>query len=455
MMQDLGLDELAAILQAEQQGETSQRIASVAIDTRQLHQGSLFVALPGQRVDGHQFLGQASRQKAAAALVQRWQPEALPQLKVLSPRLALGQLAAWNRRQFKQPLVAVTGNSGKTTVKEMLAALLSAHFGQVLATRGNLNNDLGVPLTLLKLQPVHRAAVIELGANHVGEIDYLAGLAQPDLGIITNVTGAHLGEFGSMEAIARTKGELLDHLSPQGCAILNADDPFYADWRQRARCSVLSFGIGRGEVRAEAVQLDALGNPSFSAVTPWGQVDMQLQLPGRHTVANALAAMAVAGHLGVPLAVQARALSCLQPVPGRLHRINAWGDALLLDDSYNASPGAVKSAIDLLSLLPGKRFLALGALGELGEAADRIHRELGEYARQKQIDGLFALAGKAALAAESFGSGGEVAADHAALADRLRPLMDARTCLLVKGSRSAGMDRLVRLLRKDTTAAAG
>lgn len=454
MMQALTLQQLASCLQAELRGTTAQQVIRVDLDSRQLHAGSLFAALRGQRVDGHHFLDAAARKCATAALVEDWQPSRLPQLRVPSVAAALGRLAGWNRGQFSQPLVAVTGNSGKTTVKEMLAAVLSAHCGQVLATRGNMNNELGVPLTLLKLQPVHQAAVIELGANHLGEIDYLAGLARPDIGVITNVTGAHLGEFGSMEAIALAKGELLQHVSPKGCAILNAEDVFFEFWQQRAVCPVLSFGLHRGEVRAEAIRLDHFGNPSFTAVTPWGSQEVVLNLPGQHNIGNALAVMAAAGQLGVPLWLQARVLSQLQPVPGRLHRINAWGGALLLDDSYNASPGAVKSAIDVLAALPGKRLLALGSLAELGEATDAIHRELGWYAREQRLDGLFVLEGKASLAAEAFGAGALIAATHAELADLLRPQLNRQTCLLVKGSRSAGMDKLVNLLKAEAGVAA-
>ncbi|SFX03051.1 UDP-N-acetylmuramoyl-tripeptide--D-alanyl-D-alanine ligase [Marinospirillum alkaliphilum] len=446
MMQALSLQQLATLLDARLQGDSSQRINHLTFDSRQVQPGSLFVALPGARTDGHRFIPAVRRGKASAALVEHWQADPLPQLKVVSPRRAMGQLAAWNRQLFSGPVVGVTGNSGKTTVKEMLAAVLRAHFGQVLATAGNLNNDLGMPLTLLKLQPVHRAAVLELGANHVGEIDYLAAIARPDIGIITNVTGAHLGEFGSMEAIASAKGELLAHLEPSGCAVLNAEDHFFDFWQRQVCGEFLSFGLQQGDVRAETISLDRFGNPSFEAITPWGRQLVSLQLPGRHNVMNALAVMAAAGRLGVPLATQAVALNALQPVSGRLHRINTWGGALLLDDSYNASPGAVRSAIDVLAELPGKRLLALGALAELGEATERIHRELGDYARQRGLDGFYTLSGTAALAAEAYGPDAVIADDHAALAELLKPVLDADTCLLVKGSRSSAMDKLVALL---------
>lgn len=449
MMYPLTLQQLATCVGGEIQASTNQKISSVVIDARQVTAGALFVALAGQKVDGHSFLDQAHSHQASAALVEEWQTSPLAQIKVPSSVAALGALAGYNRQLFKAPLIAVTGNSGKTSVKEMLAAMLTAHFKQVLATEGNLNNELGVPLTLLRLQPHHAAAVVELGANHLQEIDYLASLAKPDVGIITNVTGAHLGEFGSLQAIAQAKAELFAQVKADACVVLNADDAFYDFWCQQAQAvnKIISFGFNQADVTANNVQLDKLGNACFMAVTPWGEQAIDLPLPGKHNVANALAAIAAAGHLGVPLAVQAEALHKLQPVPGRLHRVNAWGGALLLDDSYNASPDAVKSAIDLLAALPAsKKILALGSLAELGAATDAIHIELGEYARQQGLNGLFALEGKASLAAKAFGEGGKVAASHQALAELLKPELDANTCLLVKGSRSAAMDKLVVLL---------
>ncbi|HKM15453.1 MAG TPA: UDP-N-acetylmuramoyl-tripeptide--D-alanyl-D-alanine ligase [Marinospirillum sp.] len=451
MMHPLTLQQLATCVGGTVQGQTSVLVQRVTLDARQVDAGTLFAALVGQRVDGHDFLDQAQNNYASAALVERWQPSRLPQIKVTSVITALADLASYNRQLFTAPLIAVTGNSGKTSVKEMLAAILMAHYGQILATRGNLNNALGVPLTLLGLQPTHAAAVVELGANHLQEIDYLARIAQPDMAIITNVTGAHLGEFGSMQAIATAKAEVLAHIKLGGCLVLNADDAFYDFWlqqaKQQATGQVISFGFQQADVVAKKVQLDKLGNARFTVVTPWGEEAIRLPLPGKHNIANALAAIAAAGHLGVPLATQAQALETLQPVARRLQRINAWGGALVLDDSYNASPDAVKSAIDLLAALPAsKKLLALGSLAELGEATDNIHIELGAYARQKGLDGLFALQGKASLAAKAFGEGGKVAVSHEALAELLKPELNVDTCLLVKGSRTAAMDKLVDLL---------
>lgn len=454
MMHSLTLAQLAACVGGKLQAPATKAclgepITCVTIDARKVCQGSLFAALVGERVDGHDFLEQAQGNQASAALVEHWQNSDLPQVKVPSVVKALAALAGYNRQLFTAPLVAVTGNSGKTSVKEMLAAMLAAHFGQVLATEGNLNNELGVPLTLLRLRPTDLAAVVELGANHLQEINQLASIAKPNVGIITNVTAAHLGEFGSRQAIAQAKAELLAHLLPEGCVVLNADDFYYDFWRQQARVKTLSFGFKQADVRASKLRL-GVGGTYFEVITPWGDQHFSLQLVGKHNVANALAAIAAAGFLGVPLAVQARALQTLQPVAGRLKPMKAWGGGLLLDDSYNASPDAVKAAIDLLAALPvaGKKLLALGSLAELGRTSASIHAELGEYARLRGLDGLFALEGEASLAAKAFGEGGEVALTHQALAERLKLELSATSCLLVKGSRCSAMDRLVALLVK-------
>ncbi|WP_114418552.1 UDP-N-acetylmuramoyl-tripeptide--D-alanyl-D-alanine ligase [Marinospirillum perlucidum] len=451
MMHPLSAEDLIELVEGELRGNTKLPFAQVITDTRQLQAGCLFVALKGPRFDGHDFIQEARSRGAVLALVEDWVDDPLPQVKVASCLDALGQLGAWNRDLFQGPVVAVTGNSGKTTVKEMLAAIFSRHWDQVLATRGNLNNAIGVPLTLLELGPEHQAAVIELGANHLGEIAYLSELVQPDIGLITNVTGAHLGEFGSLEAIAEAKGELISALGKEQLLVLNAEDRFFSYWQQKARCRVLSFGLAQGEVCVQSDLSSVWGLSRFEVTTPWGVQACELQLPGRHNQANALASIAVAGSLGIDLAVQARVLADLQPVKGRLHRVNAYGGALLLDDSYNASPGAVKLAVDLLAEFPGKRFLALGHLAELGEATEAIHQELGEYARQKGLDALYTLAGPAEAAARGFGDKAQVFADLSGLATALKPHLDEQTCVLVKGSRSAGMDQLVKLLQPGST----
>lgn len=442
---------LAGIVQGELKTTANPGFTEVVTDSRQLKPGCLFVALQGPRFDGHDYVAEARVKGASLALVSDWVDDPLPQVKVESTLLALGQLAAWNRQAFKQPLIGVTGNSGKTSVKELLAACLAESWGSVAATRGNLNNNIGLPLTLLELQATDQAAVVEMGANHLGEIAYLAGLAQPDVAIITNVTGAHLGEFGSLEAIAKAKGELLEQLDAEKVAILNAEDRFYTYWQGLVKGNALSFGLHQGDIHAQQLHLDSSGNSSFVAVTPWGQQAFQLQLPGLHNVANALAVIAAAGYLGLSLARLAEVMQKQQPVVGRMQRVKGYADCLIFDDSYNASPGAVKSAIDLLARLPGERLLVLGALAELGAASEQVHLELGAYARQQGLDGCYVLAGDAAVAAQGFGQGAEVLPDLASLAACLKQRLTAESCVLVKGSRSAGMDRLVDLLRVGST----
>jgi len=449
MLTALTLRDLAKLLGGKFRGPEHTQFEQLVTDSRALQAGCAFVALKGPRFDGHNFVAEARKQGAALAIVEHWVDDPLPQLSVPSTLQALGHLAAWNRQQFQQPVIAVTGNSGKTTVKEMLAAILSLAGGPVLSTRGNLNNAIGVPLTLFGLQAEHQAAVVELGANHLNEIDYLASLVRPEVGIITNVTGAHLGEFGGLQAIAQAKGELIPWLEKNHCLILNQEDQFFDFWKGQAQSQLLSFGLHQGDLRAEQIVLDEWGCPSFLAVTPWGTQQVSLDLPGQHNLANALASMAAAGYLGIDLDIQAKALGRLQATQGRLRRVEAYGGAQLLDDSYNASPGAVKAAIDLLVGLPGQRLLALGALAELGDASFAIHRELGLYARDNGVEQLLVLSGPAEAAAEAFGAGGQAFKDHEQLAGYLRPILTPSSRLLVKGARSAHMERLVELLRKN------
>lgn len=450
MMQQLTPAQVAQILGGSLHNASNKPIQNVCIDARQVQAGSLFVGLPGTQQHGQIFAAQALAQNASAAVVEEVQPCALTQIQVAATTQALTELAQYNRQHFSQPLIAVTGNSGKTTVKEMLAAILSQHLGAVLATQGNLNNHLGVPLTLLGLAPQHQAAVVELGANHLGEIDQLAALAQPQLGIITNVTSAHLGEFGSLTAIATAKSELLAHLPVTGWAILNKDDPFYAFWQAKVCSQSLSFGFVDADVCALQLHLDKLGGFTFQVLSPWGEQEFSLKLLGRHNVANALAAITAAGILGVPLSVQAQALAELEPTAGRLSPHLGLQGAVILDDSYNASPGAVKAALDVLAQHAGPKIFALGGLAELGAASQAVHKELGEYARQVGIDKLVVL-DNAAPAAQGFGAGALIAPNHAAMAELIQPYLTEDTWVLVKGSRSSSMESLVQLLSPNLT----
>ncbi|MGO1627134.1 MAG: UDP-N-acetylmuramoyl-tripeptide--D-alanyl-D-alanine ligase, partial [Halomonadaceae bacterium] len=379
-MTPLTLGGVAAAVGAEcAGGEQGLALTSVVTDTRAIVPGCLFVALVGERFDGHDFVADAQRQGAAAVLAERACNVTLPQIVCCDTRLALGLLARAWRRDFASPLVGVTGNSGKTTVKELIAALL-APLGPVHATRGNLNNEIGAPLTLLGLEPQHRAAVVELGANHLGEIAWTTRLAMPHIAVITNVTGAHVGEFGGMGQIAQAKSEILQGLPTDGVAVLNRDDPYFAFWAQcAAPGGVMSFGLHPdADVHARALSCDAKGRYAFTlVVNAVARGEVTLSLVGQHNVSNALAAAAVALQLGVSPPCVVDGLCRAEALSGRLDVLPGVRGTTLLDDSYNANPGAVKAALDTLARLPAPRWFALGAMGELGEASDALHAEVG------------------------------------------------------------------------------
>lgn len=447
MFKALHLSEVAAVLEGRLLGVDA-AFDSVGTDSRAIRPGQLFVALVGPRFDGHAFLAEVAGKGAVAALVERQVPDVvLPQLLVADTRQALGRLGAFNRQAYQGPLAAVTGSSGKTTVKEMLASILRTR-GPVLATRGNLNNELGVPLTLLELAPEHAGAVIELGASRVGEIAYTVGLTRPQVAIITNAGTAHVGEFGGPEKIVEAKGEILEGLPADGVAVLNRDDPAFAVWQRRAAGRrVLSFALNdaAADFRARDIQRDARGCPSFVLLGPAGETPVQLNLLGRHNVANALAAAAAAHALGVPLVGIREGLESLQPVKGRAVSRLAPNGVRVIDDSYNANPVSVCAAIDILAGFSGRTVLVLGDMGELGDWAEEGHRQVGAYAAGK-IDSLYAVGPLMAHAVAAFGNQGRHFADQAGLLEALRCEQDSNTTILIKGSRSAAMDKIVSAL---------
>ncbi|WP_163560220.1 UDP-N-acetylmuramoyl-tripeptide--D-alanyl-D-alanine ligase [Halomonas sp. NO4] len=452
-MSQCGLESLAAVAAALGVAPpvTDRPLAGVATDTRGIAPGALFVALVGERFDAHAFLAQAREAGAAAALVERPVDDPLPQLVVPDTRLALGLLARARRRAWGRPLAAVTGNSGKTSVKELLKALLAPH-GATLATHGNLNNDIGAPLTLLELAPDHRHAVVELGANHLGEIAWTTALAEPQVAVITNVTGAHVGEFGGMGRIAQAKGEILAGLPADGVAVLNRDDVYFPLWsRLAAPREVLDFGLdGAARVRATELACDALGRYAFTLVVDGRRLGrITLALLGRHSVANALAAAAAALALGVSAEGVTAGLAAAEPLAGRLAVVAGIRDTRVLDDTYNANPGAVKAALALLAELPGPRWCLLGAMGELGAEADRLHAEVGHYARERGIDVLGTCGAQAKPACDAFGDGGCHFNDREALTRHVLDHLPPGASVLVKGSRSAGMEEVVAALRAD------
>jgi UDP-N-acetylmuramoyl-tripeptide--D-alanyl-D-alanine ligase len=424
-----------------------QPFGAVTTDTRALAAGSLFVAIPGDRFDGNDFVGEAFTKGAAGALVSRLGASPLPQIEVRDSRRALGAMARAWRASFGVPVVAVTGSSGKTTVKELVAAILSVS-RSVCVTQGNLNNDIGVPLTLMRLGPEHDAGVIELGANHAGEIDYLAGLAQPTVGVITNAAAAHLEGFGSLRGVCEAKGELLDHLPRAGTAVLNADDQFRSDWVARSRCEfTVTFGF------AANADCRAVGEPHYLATgsefrlrLPDGdEADVWLPLLGRQNVANALAAAAAAQAVGASTDDIVAGLARATPVRGRLRAVAGRNGATIIDDSYNANPGSVHAALDHLAALGGRRILVFGNMAELGPSGPALHKEIGEYARGR-CDVLFAIGDLAREAAAAFGVDGRQVADIEAARAALDPLLARDVTVLIKGSRVMGLDRLVKTL---------
>lgn len=444
------LSQLSQALQGELQG-ADVGFERVSTDTRSLAAGDLFVALSGPNFDGNRFVEQAQANGACAAVVSAFQPSALPQLRVSDTRLALGQLGALNRQRFSGPVVAITGSSGKTSVKEMLAEVLRGR-GAVHATRGNLNNEIGVPLTLLALGEQHRYGVIELGASGPGEIAYTVGLAAPQVAILNNAGGAHLEGFGSLQGVVRAKGEIFDGLAAGGTGIVNRDDPHASVWLQQLSAlsgrRVLTFSLNSAEADlfASHCEVDASGCYRFVLNTHQAQVPVALGVIGQHAVANALAAAAAALALGFELEEIAAGLNRFKGVAGRLRVMRGIEGSRLIDDSYNANPDSVKAAIRVLADLSGSRVLVLGNMAELGDDTIALHAEVGLYARQLGIEQLIAVGELAANAAAGFGDGAEVFSDCAAAASWLAARITHDSVVLVKGSRSSHMEDVVTTL---------
>ncbi|MDP2034431.1 MAG: UDP-N-acetylmuramoyl-tripeptide--D-alanyl-D-alanine ligase [Polaromonas sp.] len=431
-------------------GDGALRFSRVHSDTRSLRPGDLFVALKGERFDAHDFLPQAASQGAVAALAQRGLSASQPGLLVEDSLKALGQLAAGWRSQFSLPLIAVTGSNGKTTVTQMIASILRAWKGDAaFATEGNFNNDIGLPLTLLRLRAGHEAGVVELGMNHPGEIAYLAGLARPTVALVNNAQREHLEFMATVEAVARENGSVIAALPGPGVAVFPADEPYTPIWRAAAAPrAVLTF--------AESGAADVTGVAQWTgsawqvqAATPQGVLDFSLQIAGRHNVKNALAATACALAAGVPLAAISAGLSSFSPVKGRSRalQVTRAGRAItLIDDSYNANPDSVRAAIDVLAELPGPRLLVLGDMGEVGDQGPAFHAEVGLHARERGIEQLFTLGQQSGDAAANFGAGRHFGDDLPALQAAVAAALPGLGSVLVKGSRFMRMERVVEAM---------
>ncbi len=448
------LSEIVGILGARLEG-ADVRFSAVSTDTRSIQQGDLFVALKGENFDGAQFVVGALGAGAIAAIVNaesypRIRSALNPQSSVLvveDTRVALGLLAAHWRKHFSIPLIGITGSNGKTSVKEMLASILREHTGDadtVLATKGNLNNDIGMPLTLLKLRDTHRYAVIEMGMNHPGEIDYLTRLACPDVALVNNAAKAHLAGLGSLEAVALAKGEIFAGLAAQGVAVINADDEFAPLWRETAGAHrIVDFGVDAPAAIRATWRAQGFG-AALEVSTPQGDFSVLLQVPGVHNVRNALAASAAALAVGVPLPAIAAGLKNFCGVPGRLQRKVALHGAVLIDDSYNANPASLSAAMKVLAQAPGKKILVLGDMGELGADAARFHAEIGAEAHALGIQRLLALGDMSTYAVDEFGAGATHFKRIEDLFACLNQHLDSESTVLVKGSRFMKMERVVQ-----------
>jgi len=445
----MSLLHLARVAGGQLVGE-DRAFTSVSTDTRTSKPGALFVALAGPNFDGHDFVAAAADRQAAAALVAKALPVPIPQVVVADPLAALSAFAREWRRQFSIPVIGVTGSNGKTTTKEIIGAILS-RLGSCLVTRGNLNNHIGVPLTLLEMNASHRYAVIEMGANHLGEIAQLAGIAEPTIGIVTNAGAAHLEGFGSLDGVASGKGELFEALPPSGVAVINADDKYASQWRDnRGADKVFTFGFEQpADFMAHNVK--ASGDHSgfrteFDLVTPLGTQHATLGLGGLHNLRNALGAAAAAAAAGTTLDDLLAGLAQVRAVSGRLELKPALNGAFLVDDSYNANPSSLKAGLDAFESFGGARWLVLGDMMELGESADALHAEVGRYARQAGISRLFAIGRHSHFAVEAFGAGARWFADMDALIAEARSALAPGIAILIKGSRSNRLERVTNAL---------
>jgi UDP-N-acetylmuramoyl-tripeptide--D-alanyl-D-alanine ligase len=463
MMTELTLSEMAQVY-----GGTLMypdcRFQSVSTDSRHIDEGQLFVALRGERFDAHEFLPDVATRAGGMVVERPVKNLNVPQWVVPNTTEALGQIALSNRKAFRGPVIAITGSSGKTTVKEMVSTILSES-APVLATKGNLNNHIGVPLTLLALSSQHRFAVIEMGASALGEISYLCELACPDVVLVNNVLPAHVEGFGSVENIARAKGEIYQGVSAEGTAVVNLDESYVNQWLASTRARVLTFSMTNSEAdfTVRDLVVDERGCCTFVLVTPVGEASIKLPLAGQHNIANALAAAACSHAAGAELGLISSGLNKLQQVSGRLNIERLDNGSTVIDDTYNANPGSVKAAIDALVNIRGHHVLVLGDMGELGDDEASMHGEVGRYAAEKGVDTLLAVGPLCINAAREFGGkakhfdskeqlveylldnekSGEAGTE---ISSELEQLLKEDVVVLVKGSRFMGMEQVVKVL---------
>ncbi|MFW5439751.1 MAG: UDP-N-acetylmuramoyl-tripeptide--D-alanyl-D-alanine ligase [Methylophilaceae bacterium] len=446
------LSEIASALNTCLIGEDVS-VLSVGTDSRHITKDQLFVAIKGENFDGNSYAVEAVRLGASASLISDVDVKASPSILVKDTRLALGNLAHYWRQKFDLPLVAVTGSNGKTTVKEMIASILIAAKGKVLATEDNLNNDIGMPLSLLKIRAEHTCAVIEMGMNHEGEIRYLTNIAKPQVAVVNNAGTAHLGELGSREAIARAKGEVFEGLAADGVAVINVNDDFAEYWQSLTQDKkTLTFGL---DVDAD-VSAQYLTNNSRSIIdlkTPEGRIELSLGVLGKHNVSNALAAATVAVTLGISNADIALGLNKFSGVSGRLNSLAGYQDAIVIDDTYNANENSMKAAVDVLASQKNSEhsrlIFVMGDMAELGDETKTMHAGIGDYAKKKGITYFFSFGEMSQLASKAFGSNAQHFESIDSLVEVVKGHMSLATCVLVKGSRFMKMERVVKDIIKD------
>lgn len=444
-MHSLTLNQLSQAIKGELHGPDD-AFLGLSTDTRNLRAGLTFIALKGPNFDGHEFIQQAEQQGASSLIVSQKVSSSLPQIQVDDTLEALGKVATCLRKQYHKPVIAITGSCGKTTVKGMISSILGLEH-PTLATEGNYNNEIGVPLTLMRLKPEHDFVVLEMGAKKQGDIAYLMKIAQPTHTLVTSVMGAHLASFNDIDTIAKTKGEIYEHLASEGTAIVNLDIPYAKQWQvdlKHQRC--ITYSVKKPAHISMGYHRQTDQGIQFELMTDIGQIDIQLPLLGEHNISNALAAAALARSVGIDLDTIKKGLETLSAIPRRLEKKEAACGALIIDDTYNANPNSTKAAIDILSQYSGKRILVLGDMFELGPEAARLHAEVGTYAKEKNIDIVFGVGELSQYAVETFGEKGNHFSQRKALIATLLLILDASTTVLVKGSNGMKMNKVVEAI---------
>ena len=447
------LSEIAACVQGKLVGEDVV-ISSVSIDTRAIKPGQLYVAIRGCHFDGNEFVDKAEQAGAIAAIVHPGFMTRMPHIVVDDTRLALAELAGAWRNKSSVKVVGITGSNGKTTVKEMVAAILSGYDqnnGNVLFTQGNLNNDIGVPLTLLRLNDQHRFAVIEMGANHPGEIEYTSRYVQADVAVITNAAAAHIEGFGSVDGVAKAKGEIIQTIKPGSVVVFNRDDVYFDYWKSVAGTTkVVSFGMdGQSDVTAHSIKTETISNAfatTFALVTTEGEIVVKLKLAGQHNVINALAATAACLALGTDLRLIKQGLESVRPVTGRLQPLVGRLGNIIIDDTYNANLASLKAGLDVLAGFTGKRWLVLGAFGELGSESSKMHEKMGELIKSCGVERLLAIGSDAQNTVKNFGKGAVFFDTQNDLIKVLKQELKGDEVILIKGSRAQRMESVVAAL---------